>query len=271
LEAISGEIRVNQGGEPGHDDYGLPPVDIQIPDDARELERDVQAYYRELRALRRHERSNRWRAPLRRSGMIVPLIAGCLVLALVAGMVLTMFSANPNFSGLAGQRPTGPGTRQTSQATRSKAPTAAPSATNAAPGLGNPAAVRLPAGKISVAGKGVKQLRGLVATALAIVPANCACAAMIAQLLSQARLASVPVYLIGKPGVSVAELNSLASASANGAAFVALDAHNVLKLISQKSGPTIVLVDAHGGAKVEPPLSQVLHLEGALRQLRLAH
>ena len=86
---------MNQGGDTGHDDYGLPRVDIQIPDDARELDRDVQAYHRELRALRRHERSMRWRAPLRRSGMIVPLIAGCLVLAMVAGMVLTMFSANP--------------------------------------------------------------------------------------------------------------------------------------------------------------------------------
>ncbi len=94
---------MNQGGEPAHDDYGLPRVDIQIPDDARELDRDVQAYHRELRALRRHERSLRWRAPLRRSGMIVPLIAGCLVLAMVAGMVLTMFSANPHFSGLSDQ------------------------------------------------------------------------------------------------------------------------------------------------------------------------
>src|ERR1700761_7019153 len=28
------ERRVNQGGEQGHDDYGLPPVDIEIPDDA---------------------------------------------------------------------------------------------------------------------------------------------------------------------------------------------------------------------------------------------
>ena len=84
---------MNHSGEPGHDDYGLPRVDIQIPDDARELDRDVQAYHRELRALRRHERSLRWRTPLRRSGMTVPLIAGCLVLAMVAGMVLTMFSA----------------------------------------------------------------------------------------------------------------------------------------------------------------------------------
>jgi hypothetical protein len=261
---------VNQGGEPGHDDYGLPPVDIQIPDDARELDRDVQAYYRELRALRRHERSNRWRAPLRGSSMIVPLIAGCLVLAMVAGMVLTMFSANPNLGGLAGRQSVGAVTGQTGQANRSRDPTADPSATNSPAGLSNQAA-HLPAGKISVAGKPF-ELGGLVKKALAIVPASCAadCAAMIAQLLSQARSASVTVYLIGRRGVSLGELDSLAPASAEETAVVvALDPHDALKSISRPSGATIVLVDAHGGT-VEPTLSPPLHLERALRQLRQA-
>ena len=36
--------------EPGRDDNGLPPVNIEIPDDARELARDVLAYHREQRA-----------------------------------------------------------------------------------------------------------------------------------------------------------------------------------------------------------------------------
>ena len=34
---------------PGRDDGSLPPVNIVIPDDARELDRDVLAYRRELR------------------------------------------------------------------------------------------------------------------------------------------------------------------------------------------------------------------------------
>ena len=255
---------MNHGGEPGHDDYGLPPVDIQIPDDARELDRDVQAYYRELRALRRHERSNRWRAPLRRSNMIVPLIAGCLVLAMVAGMVLTMFSANPYFSG---QRTIGQGSRQSSQAIRSKAPAAGPSAASGAAGLSSPPASRLPAGQISLAGKRV-ELRGLTAKALAIVPADCACAAMIARLLSQARSASVTVYLIGKRGVSIGELNKLVPATDAGSAFVALDADNALKSISRPNGPTIVLVDARGGMTVERPLSPGFDLGRKLQQLR---
>ena len=38
---------MNPGGGAGWDE---PPLDIQIPDDARELDRDVLAYHRELRA-----------------------------------------------------------------------------------------------------------------------------------------------------------------------------------------------------------------------------
>src|SRR5258708_5879402 len=92
------ERLVNQGGEQGHDDYGLPPVDIEIPDDARELYRDVQAYHRELPALRRQERSIRWRAPFRRSGVAIPLLAGCLIAALVAVMLSAMFTQNRYFT-----------------------------------------------------------------------------------------------------------------------------------------------------------------------------
>ncbi|WP_262402492.1 hypothetical protein [Actinomadura sp. CNU-125] len=36
-------------GDPDPDDYGLPRVDIVVPDDARELDRDVVAYRREER------------------------------------------------------------------------------------------------------------------------------------------------------------------------------------------------------------------------------
>ena len=51
------EVRVDpDGGDAGWDG---PPLDIQIPDDARELERDVLAYRRELRAIRRRRRIRR--------------------------------------------------------------------------------------------------------------------------------------------------------------------------------------------------------------------
>ena len=87
-------VRVNVGGDPGRDDSGLPPVDVVIPDDARELDRDVQAYHRELRALRRRQRASRLRGPLTRDGMVLPLLAGCLILALITSTLLIMFAAD---------------------------------------------------------------------------------------------------------------------------------------------------------------------------------
>jgi hypothetical protein len=84
---------VNPGGEPERDDTGLPPVDIEIPDDARELDRDVQAYFRELRAERRRQRHGRWHGSLARDGIVLPLLACCLILALITGTLLTVFTA----------------------------------------------------------------------------------------------------------------------------------------------------------------------------------
>jgi hypothetical protein len=84
---------VNPGGEPERDDTGLPPVDIEIPDDARELDRDMQAYYRELRAERRRQRRRRLHGGLTRDGVILPLLACCLILALITGTLLTVFTA----------------------------------------------------------------------------------------------------------------------------------------------------------------------------------
>src|SRR5215468_10026340 len=74
VAAHAGEMRVNIGGDPGRDDYGLPPVDIEIPDDARELDRDVQAYRRELRALRWRRRTRWLVVPLGRDGMVLTLL-----------------------------------------------------------------------------------------------------------------------------------------------------------------------------------------------------
>ena len=96
---------MNAGGDPGRDDYGLPPVDIEVPDDARELTRDVQAYHRELRSLRRQRLARRLYGPLTRDGMVLPLLAGCLALTLVAATLLTVFTARQPTVGLRPQRP----------------------------------------------------------------------------------------------------------------------------------------------------------------------
>ena len=80
-------------GDPGRDDYGLPPVDIEIPDDARELTRDVHAYHRELRSLRRQHLARRLYGPLSRDGMVLPLLAGCLAVKTVSSVAATSVSA----------------------------------------------------------------------------------------------------------------------------------------------------------------------------------
>src|SRR5262250_2755504 len=103
--ARAGEKCVNAGGDQGRDDYGLPPVDIEVPDDARELARDVQAYHRELRSRRRRHRAKRFYGPLTRDGMVLPLLAGCLALTLLAATLLTVFTARQAAISLRPPRP----------------------------------------------------------------------------------------------------------------------------------------------------------------------
>ena len=86
--------------EPGRDDGNLPPVNIVVPDDARELDRDVLAYRRELRAQRRRQRLVRLFRPLRLRGFggharVIPLIAICLAIALVGGALLSVATMSP--------------------------------------------------------------------------------------------------------------------------------------------------------------------------------
>src|SRR5262249_33104976 len=143
----------------------------------------------------------RWRAPFRRSGIAIPLLAGCLIAALVAVMVSAMFTANPNI-GVPGQRPSGqagaPGARPgaTAPARSSARPSATPSG-GLAGGQGpatRAVGTRLPGKTISVAGKQLP-LRSVTSAALAIVPANCDCAAALRELVRQVESAGVIVYL----------------------------------------------------------------------------
>lgn len=79
--------------EPGGDArWDEPPLDVQIPDDARELERDILAYRREVRAARRRRRLRRI---LPAQAGIMPLIASILAVCLVAGMMLSVFTISP--------------------------------------------------------------------------------------------------------------------------------------------------------------------------------
>jgi hypothetical protein len=85
-------IRVEVTMNPGWDE---PPLDVQIPDDARELDRDVLAYHRELRARRRRTRLRRLTSPFAGQGTILPLLASILAVCLVAGAMLSVATFSP--------------------------------------------------------------------------------------------------------------------------------------------------------------------------------
>ena len=83
---------MDPGGGSGWDE---PPLDIQIPDDARELDRDVLAYHRELRARRRRRRLRRLTRPFAGQGTVMPLLASILAVCLVAGAMLSVATFGP--------------------------------------------------------------------------------------------------------------------------------------------------------------------------------
>lgn len=83
------------GGDPEPDDYGLPPVDVVVPDDARELEGDMLAYLREERRRRHRERIRRLTRPVARFGVAIPIITGALLVALLSGVLMTAFGPRP--------------------------------------------------------------------------------------------------------------------------------------------------------------------------------
>ncbi len=223
---------MNPGSDPDRDDFGLPPVDIEIPDDARELDRDVQAYQRELRALRRRQRASRLRGPLTRDGMVLPLLAGCLILALITSTLLIMFAADQ--TGM----PELPG--------HTAAQSAAPKHPAGQPAAGKIGGL-LPSGQLVVAGKSVplRTVTASLAAVLALIPQDCGCAATLRQLGARADQAHVAVYLVGTPDI-MPQLFQLAAQAGQSSARVADDASDVLGTTYGHSGVTAILVRSGG-------------------------
>src|SRR5262249_15340777 len=217
-----------------------------------------------------HERSLRWSAPFRHGSMIVPLIAGCLVLAMVAGMVLTMFSANPYFAGLTSQRGGDiRGGHASASTGKSKASLAAPSATKNPSGAPSAsAAPRLPDDTITVAGTRQLQLTGVTGAALALVPIGCGCASTIRRLVTQAKSDGIIVYLVAAKRGDLSDLSKLAPAATRGTAELAIDSHSALHSAYSPHGLTVLLVDAHGHVEIARNLSAGFHLQTALHSLQ---
>jgi hypothetical protein len=248
-------LRVNAGGDPERDDFGLPPIDIEIPDDARELDRDVQAYQRELRAMRRRQRARRLRAPLTREGMVLPLLAGCLILALITSTLLIMFAADQ--TGM----PTEPG-HVTTQPASPKHPTA-----GSGPAAGKPGGP-LPPGQIVVANKTVslRSVAGPRPVVLTLIPQNCRCGPTLHELTAQAARAQVPVYLVAANGEQQ-QLPGLAAQAGPVTPTLAEDTGDVLfRAYDGTAVLTAVLVRPDGTVAEVAKLPKA-GLENSLRQL----
>lgn len=216
---------MNAGGDQGWDDNGLPPVDIEIPDDARELARDVQAYHRELRSRRRRHLARRFYGPLTRDGMVLPLLAGCLALTLVAATLLTVFTAREPTADLRPQRP--------------------------AAGTGSPAPAR-PGGAlvdtILFAAGQETPLDTLPAqvVVLALIPPRCRCLAELEKLTRAASHAQATLYLVG---VHDTQVTGLTGQLGLGKTQALEDTHDMLPAPYQVTALTAVVVRPDGTAR----------------------
>lgn len=280
---------MNLGGEPERDDFGLPPVDIEVPDDARELDRDVQAYRREQRALRRRQRRMRLGAPLTRDGVVLPLLASCLVLALIAGTLLTVFTAGPggesSLPGALGTRthssaPAGNGPKASSRGSQGTTAGAGTGARTGAGSGGSPTAgpadsptaaataQRLPDKFIKFRGKPLalsSLLSHHTAVVLALFPAACQCQTTLRRLVTQVHQAGLRIYLVGSRGRLTAV--QLLAAHLSAKAIVTEDTSDVLYKAYPPTGLTALLVQPDGTVRKAPALSGAFRLTSQLNQL----
>lgn len=204
-----------------HDDYGLPKVDVVVPDDARELDRDVIAYRRELRQQRRRERWRRLGRPFTRYGIAAPFIASAVLVALISGVLMTVISPRPNPRSVQ-VPPTGP------QRLR--------------PGdVGG----GLPTGNVLFRHKRVPadQLVNVAGVVL-VVPRECACDDTAQGVIRQAGGQRMQVWLVAdaRADGDDKDVARLATGAVPGVALVADDPERVFSSTYQATGLTAVLV-----------------------------
>jgi hypothetical protein len=226
---------VSFASEPERDDGSLPPVNIVIPDDARELDREVLAYRRELRALRRRQRRRRLLRPFNGPGggpaAIVPLIALCLAIALVGGALLSVLTISP------------------AEQDTALTPSASPRASSAPADL-----TTLPTGSVRLDGKTSEPVRSLVSSAIVLVPDDCACGPSLSRVTGQAYAAGAHVYFVGA-GVPSGQLIEETVKYGGGHAVAADDADGVLAGAYHPAGLTVLLVFSDAKAEVRRNLS----------------
>jgi hypothetical protein len=204
-----------------HDDYGLPKVDVVVPDDASELDREVIAYRRELRQRRRRERWDRIGRPFTRYGIAAPFIASAVLIALISGVLMTVISPRPNPRTIQ-VPPTGPQRLRPGDA-----------------GGG------LPAGNVIFRHKRVPVTELInVAGVVLVVPRECHCDAAAQGVIRQAGAQRLQVWLVAddRTDKNDGDVSRLADGTAPGAALVADDGDRVLSSTYRATGLTAVLV-----------------------------
>ncbi|WP_019632799.1 hypothetical protein [Actinomadura atramentaria] len=200
-------------GDHEPDDYGLPPVDVVVPDDARDLAADLLAYRREERRRRRRERAARLLRPVGRFGVAVPIVTLALLVAIVSGGLMTALGPRPV------PRPTA--------SLLARAPAAA------AGEVGGP----LPDGTVRlVTGPATPvPLASLRPGVIAVAPSDCRCADLVALLSGKAREYDLRFLLVADTRGRAAsddavrkELRALAATAHDGAPELVADPGGVL-------------------------------------------
>lgn len=230
--------------EPGRDDGNLPPVNIVVPDDARELDRDVLAYRREMRARRRRQRFLRFFQPFRLPELgghaaFIPLIAICLAICVVGGALLSVATMSPASA---------PATQGTARAVGPAGQLTA-----------------LPAGSVQVAGR-VRPVRSLTSSVIALIPANCDCGLALQRLAGQAIDAGAKLYFAAG-GQALAQLAGLTARFGDGTAVAVADTDGVLTTDYRPSGLTVLLVFNDDAADVQRNLTADFQLTPLMREL----
>ena len=213
------------------------------------LDRDVQAYHRELRARRRRLRVRRLTGPLTRHGMVMPLVAACLAVTLLTGTLLTVL-AGRQVPLLPGRGPlsTAPlSTARPSARPQSSAPHSTPQST--APGQPGSGSL-LPDVMVlvgSTVNSSLVNLRSLAPAVLTWVPASCltACGTILRQLVRQAAAAHVVIYLVGT-SLAEDELTSLARRAGLGQHGNIVDDTNDALAVYRPRGVTTIFAHAAG-------------------------
>ena len=238
--------------DPGRDDGSLPPVDVVIPDDARELARDVLAYRREVRARRRRERTLRMLGPFGRMGLVrnggvFPLIATCVALSLLAGTMLSVVTISP-----------------------ASAPTTQPTP---------PAPTTLPVSSVRFDNGDIVPTTALEGSLLALVPRSCDagnCGSTLKTLATRGKAERVGVYFVYDALTSNGDLTTASAETSTYGAGVARTVIDFLSVFFSQYQYLpyqlmALFVDRHGAVRVVRAFPAGLDLTPDMQFLQGTH